>query len=146
MCTVHDILLEKGSLVHTISSSATVYDAAGAMNQHKIGALVVTEAGRMTGMFTERDILQRVLGQHRDPATTAVGEVMTRDVCCCTLDTDVDEARLIMKKRRVRHLPVLDGGRSVVGLISIGDLNAHLVTDQEVTIRYLREYLYGNVA
>ena len=145
MATVSDILAVKGSHVLTIGKGATVIDAALLMNEHKVGALVVTEDGRVIGMFTERDVLRRVVGEHRDPATTLVGEVMTAEVICCTPETTIDEARGAMKNRRVRHLPLVDDERRLQGLISIGDLNAHEASDHEHTIYLLQEYLYGRV-
>jgi len=71
--------------------------------------------------------------------------VMTAEVACCTMDTPLDEARGVMKNRRIRHLPVLDGDQQLLGLVSIGDLNAHLAQDQEHTIHVLHEYIYGRV-
>ncbi|HEX4592024.1 MAG TPA: CBS domain-containing protein, partial [Gemmataceae bacterium] len=102
-------------------------------------------AGRLVGIITERDLLQRVVSQRRDPATSPVGEVMSAEVACCRPETTVDEARSVMKNRRIRHLPVLDGDEQLLGLISIGDLNAYLARDQEVTIHILHEYIYGRV-
>jgi CBS domain-containing protein len=115
------------------------------MNEHKIGSLVVLEAGQVVGMFTERDVLRRVVGEQRDPARTRVGEVMTTEVVCCTPETTIDEARGAMKNRRIRHLPLVDGDRRLQGLISIGDLNAYQASDHEQTIYWLHEYIYGRV-
>ena len=78
MATVHDVLASKGATLHTIDASVNVLEATQIMNQHKIGALVVTEAGRVTGMFTERDVLRRVVAEQLLPATVRVGDVMTR--------------------------------------------------------------------
>jgi CBS domain-containing protein len=131
--------------VFTIGTGASVMEAACLMNEHKIGALVVIDQGAVVGMFTERDILQRVVGDRRDPERTPVGEVMTTEVACCTPETTIEEARVAMKERRVRHLPLVDGGRRLQGLISIGDLNAYEASSQEQTIYLLQEYLYGRV-
>jgi CBS domain-containing protein len=122
-----------------------VLEAATLMNEHKVGALVVTDAGRVVGMFTERDVLRRVVGEQRDPATTRVGDVMTAEVYCCTPDTTIEEARGTMMNRRVRHIPLVDGAQRLQGLVSIGDLNAHQASSQEQTIFLLQEYLYGRV-
>jgi|SRR6516162_3312100 len=146
MTTVKDILATKGSRVLSTSKDATVIEAALLMNKHRVGSLVVKEDDdQIVGMFTERDILERVVGEHRDPATTLVSEVMTTEVACCTLETSIDEARYAMKNRRIRHLPVVDSNGHVHGLVSIGDLNAHLASSQEQTIYLLQEYLYGRV-
>jgi len=146
MATLRDILARKGSHVFTIGPGATVMDAATLMNEHKVGALVVIDDGRgVVGMFTERDVLRRVVGEQRDPATTAVAEVMSHEVACATPATTIEEARGAMKNRRIRHLPLVDGDRRLMGLISIGDLNAYETSDHEYTIYMLQEYLYGRV-
>src|SRR3979411_946385 len=77
MPTINEILQRKGSQVFTIGKGATVLEAAILMNEHKVGGLVVIEDGRVAGMFTERDVLRRVVGEQRDPARTTVAEVMT---------------------------------------------------------------------
>src|SRR4051812_22042428 len=131
MPTVMDILANKGSHVATIPSDATVLEATHVMNDRKIGALVVQDGNRVLGIFTERDVLRRVVAVERSPSATLVGEVMTKDVVCCPPDTEVDEASRIMRDRRIRHLPVCDDGTGLVGLVSIGDLNAYHASSQE---------------
>jgi CBS domain-containing protein len=143
MATVRDLLARKGPHVHTICPAASVLEAALLMNEHKIGSLVVIDDDRVVGIFTERDVLQRVVGEEREAAKTSVGDVMTTEVVCCTLETTIAEARGAMKNRRVRHLPLVDGEQRLLGLISIGDLNAYETTDHEQTIYLLQEYIYG---
>jgi CBS domain-containing protein len=145
MSTVREILARKGSHVHTIGTHATVLDAACLMNEHHIGALVVVEGGAVIGIFTERDVLRRVVGPQKDPSRTLVGEAMTTEVACCTPETTIEEARVAMKERRVRHLPLVDDQGRLAGLISIGDLNAHDAFSHEQTIYLLQEYIYGRV-
>lgn len=143
MANVREILSEKGSRVLSIRQDATVLEAAQLMNDHQVGSVVVCDDNRLAGIFTERDVLRRVVAECRDPATTRVAEVMTHEVVCCTGDTTVDEARGAMKNRRIRHLPVVDGNRQLLGMVSIGDLNAYQANTQEKTIFMLQEYLYG---
>jgi CBS domain-containing protein len=145
MATVRDILSKKGTHVLSIGPEASVYDAACLMNEHKVGSLLVTEGGRLLGIFTERDILQRIVAQRRDPVATRVEEVMSTELACCRLHTDLDEARGVMKNRRIRHLPVVDDEGQVQGMVSIGDLNAHDNHSQEMTIHFLHQYIYGQV-
>jgi CBS domain-containing protein len=145
MATVRDILAKKGSSVLSIGPAASVYDAARLMNDHKVGSLLVTEGERLVGIFTERDILQRVVAQRRDPVETAVADVMTGEVACCRLHTALEEARGVMKNRRIRHLPVVSDEGQILGLVSIGDLNAHENHSQEMTIHFLHQYIYGQV-
>ena len=145
MSDVRAILVEKGSQVISVSPSATVLEAALIMNEHKIGALVVCEGGRVRGIFTERDVLRRVVAQRLDPVKAMVSEVMTREVVCCEEQTTIDEARTIFRDRKIRHLPVCTQDGLIKGMISIGDLNAHRLQGQETTIHFLQEYLYGRV-
>jgi IMP dehydrogenase len=143
MATVRDILAYKGNNVLTIGPDITALEAAELMNHHKIGSLVVLADERIVGMFTERDILTRVVVPRRDPGTTPVHEVMTTEVACCRPHTKLEEARSVMKNRRLRHLPVVDDESRLMGLISIGDLNAYDAHAQEMTIHVLEEYIHG---
>jgi len=154
MANVADVLALKGPRVYSIHPSATILEATRVMNRHKIGSLVVTAGPQHTedtaceqviGMFTERDVLTRVVAQQRDPATTTVEEVMTREIAFCRPDDDLDLIAAMMRERRVRHLPVCDGDSELRGIISIGDLNAWRAQGQEVEISYLHEYIYGRV-
>ena len=145
MPSVHDIISEKGPHVHSIGPDVTVLEATTKMNQHKIGALVVKSENQVVGMFTERDVLRRVVGEQRDPATTKVGEVMTADIVCVPPHADLDEVSAIMRSRRIRHLPVCHDDGQLLGLISIGDVNAWHASNQQATIHYLNEYIYGRV-
>ncbi|QNN23132.1 CBS domain-containing protein [Planctomycetales bacterium ZRK34] len=146
MTTVQEILASKQqNAVTTIDRNVSVLEATQLMNRHKIGALIVEENDRVVGIFTERDVLRRVVAEQHDPATTKVGDVMTDKVVCVTADTSVDDVRQIMKSRRIRHLPVVNGDQSVLAMLSIGDLNAHAIRDGEVTIQYMHEYIYGRV-
>jgi CBS domain-containing protein len=152
MATVGDLLARKDARVHRISPTTTVLDATQVMNRHKIGALVVTVEGnggggteRVVGMFTERDVLTRVVAAQRDPGATLVEDVMSAEVAYCTPETEVDEVGAIMKDRRVRHVPVCDSQAHLLGLISIGDINAFHADGQAAAIHYLHEYIYGRV-
>lgn len=145
MATVRHLLTQKGPQVITISGEATVLDAALLMNQHKIGALVVHDDGRIRGIFTERDVLRRVVAERRDPAATRVADVMTKDVIVCECDCTIEEARNIFRAKRIRHLPIVDDEGRLQGMISIGDINAHELDGKEVQIHFLEEYLFGRV-
>lgn len=146
MAHVADILETKGTDVHTVDEQTTVLEATRLMNQARIGAMVVTDdRGSVVGIFTERDVLRRVVADQRDPATTTVGQVMTKDVVCCEATTAITDIQSLMKQQRVRHLPVVDGSGKLSGLISIGDVNAHLANGAQVQIQYLNEYIYGRV-
>ena len=144
MPTVHDILSSKDSnSVHTIAPTASVLDAVEAMNNRRIGALLVTEEGQLAGIFTERDVLQRVIGAMRRPSSTTINEVMSREVVSVGPDTDLDEVSSLMKERRIRHVPVRDDTGRILGMISIGDINALHSTHRDAALTYLNDYVYG---
>jgi CBS domain-containing protein len=134
------VLEGKGSSVETVSSQTTVLTAVQRMNELKIGALLVTDGDRPIGMFTERDVLVRVVAAGLDPKTTSVDAVMTRNLIVVQPDISVGEAMLVITRRRCRHLPVMDG-RGLRGMISIGDLTSWVVRDQQRTIEDLYDYM-----
>ncbi len=142
MPNVSDILARKGREVATVARETIVIEAVREMNSRRIGAVVVVNDGKVVGVFTERDLLNRVVAKGLDAATSLVKDVMSTPVACCQLSTDLTEAQSVMTNKRVRHLPVVEGDE-LVGIVSIGDLMARQVTDQQNTIRYLNEYLYG---
>jgi CBS domain-containing protein len=143
MSQIRDLLQHKGFSIWTIEPSATISDASCLMSEHLIGALVVEHEGQVCGIVTERDVVRKVIAEQRDPAETQVADVMTPDVICCSLETTTDEARGAMRDRRIRHLPVADKDGRLIGLISMGDLNAELQADQERTLFLLNEYITG---
>lgn len=136
------ILDKKGADVATIDREATVLDAAKVMNERRIGALVVTSGEHAVGIFTERDILNRVVAVAKPPQGTSVGEVMTSPMACCRRDTPLADCKSVMTEKRIRHLPVVEEGK-LYGLISTGDILASESADKQATIEYLHEYLYG---
>ena len=144
MANVQDLLNRKGTEVECIGAEATVFDAAERMNARKIGSLVVLDGDLPVGIVTERDILQRVVAARLPPDDTSVADVMTRELICCQSNTTVDEARGVMKNRRIRHMPVVSVDGRLVGLISIGDLNAHENHHTELTIHLLEAYIAGH--
>jgi CBS domain-containing protein len=145
MPTVKDVLALKGDSLFTTGSQVSVLDATRKMNQHKVGALVVMDDGRVTGIFTERDVLRRVVAEERLPREVKVADVMTTDVICCSMTDDLDDVSAIMKDRRIRHVPVCDTAGKLHGIISIGDVNAQYASHAEQHIHFLNEYLYGRV-
>jgi CBS domain-containing protein len=142
MHTIAQILKEKGADVHHTSPDATVLGAVEMMSSKRIGALMVCKEGQPLGMFTERDLMTRVILGGRDPATTRIEEVMSTEVVFVEPSTRAEEAMAVMTERRCRHLPVVSEGR-VVGLISIGDLVRWASRNQEFQIRQLENYICG---
>jgi CBS domain-containing protein len=143
MRTVGDLLAKKSGPVFRVDAVATVLEAAKLMNEHRIGAVVVTRGEEVVGIFSERDVLNRIVAAQRNPGEVAVGDVMTTPIACCTRATTIEECRSVMTARRIRHLPVVEDNK-LLGLISSGDIMAQQTAQQQETIRYLHEYLYGN--
>lgn len=146
MPIVRDILNRKGSDVFTVVADTTVLDAARMMNSCRCGAVCVVEGTTLKGMFTERDVLNRVVAQQLDPATTKVGEVMTKDVISCAPDAKVTDCAAVMSSRKIRHLPVVEGqgaSAKLVGMISTGDLMAMEVQQKQAHIEHLHDYIHG---
>ncbi|MCL5270277.1 MAG: CBS domain-containing protein [bacterium] len=142
MTTVRDIIQRKGDRVYSTPREATALEAAREMNERRIGSLVVIEGERVVGIVTERDILRRVVAQGLDAAGVRVDRIMSTPVAVCHYATTLEECRAVMTDRRIRHLPVVEEGR-LRGIIAIGDLMAHRITEHESTIEYLKEYLYS---
>jgi CBS domain-containing protein len=142
MPKVQDILSHKGGDVATIEAERSVVDAAQEMNRRRIGSLVVMKGQRVVGIFTERDILVRVVAERRDPEKTSVGEVMTAPVVCCVPETEIAECRAIVTNRRIRHIPICVAGK-LVGIVTSGDIMARESMERETTLESLSEYIGG---
>ena len=143
MDKVDRLLDEKGRDVFSVSPETTVFDAAKTMADRHIGALLVVGDDKPVGIFTERDILARVLLECKDARTMKVGEAMTKDPVVIGRDTSVKEAMAIMTERRCRHLPVIED-ETLVGLVSIGDCTRWVSRDQDYTIKHLNDYIHRN--
>ena len=140
MATAEQLTAIKGGMIASLPPQATVLKAAQLMNDRHIGSVLVTEGNQLVGIFTERDVLRRVVAEQRDPATTTVVDVMTSPVACAAPHTTLDEIRTVMRDKRIRHVPVVNGG-AVLGMISLGDLNKAEHDGQVETIRYLEQYM-----
>ena len=113
MATVSHLLATKsGCRVLSVSPDTTVFDATRLMNAEHIGALLVVQTSHtgdeLVGIFTERDVLRRIVAAGRQPELTSVGTVMTQEIITCTIDTQLDEIAELMRVERIRHLPVLE--------------------------------------
>lgn len=140
--TLRTLLKSKGRTVHTVSPEATVLDAVRKMNHERIGALLVMKDDELVGIFTERDVLIRVVDQARDPAATRVAEVMTGNPVVVTAAATINEAMAIVSEKRCRHLPVVDEGK-LLGLVSAGDLTHWVTRGHEYHIQDLVNYITG---
>jgi len=146
MTFVRDILSRKGSDVYTVTPDMTVLDAAKMMNERRCGAVCVMIGDKLSGMFTERDVLNRVVAKQRDPATTRIKDVMTFPIVTCGPSAKVSDCAAVMSIKKIRHLPVVDGDSAegkLVGMISTGDLMALEVAEKQQHIDELHDYLHG---
>ena len=139
---VSSLVGEKGRQVYTVVRTATVSQAVREMNDKGVGALLVMDGNRIAGIFTERDVLRRVVDADRDPALTKVAAVMTRNPATIEISALVGEAMNLMTDGRFRHLPVMEAG-AVVGMLSIGDILRWLTLQQEDEIRQMSAYITG---
>lgn len=124
--------------IHSVGPDALVTECVRMMTASKVGALIVMDGGRLMGIFTERDALNKVLAGGLDPGNTKVSEVMTKDPCCIQPTTTVDDAMKLITERRFRHLPIVDNGK-VLAVVSSGDLTHWLVQDQLGEVQELVE-------
>ncbi|MEO5987532.1 MAG: CBS domain-containing protein [Candidatus Eisenbacteria bacterium] len=141
MARLAEILDRKGDSVVCIPARSTVYEALQRMVQKGVGSVLVLEDERIVGIFTERDYLRRVAVPELPP-DTPVGQVSTTELVVVIPGDSVLDCMAVMTQRRIRHVPVMDGGR-LCGLVSIGDLVKHASAEQQVEIQYLREYISG---
>lgn len=142
--TLQEILGVKGTEVHTIDDSATLDDVVQTLVRHNCGSLVVVESGapsrRMIGIITERDILRAWAARRGPLDRTRVTDAMTRDVITGTPADTIQDTMQVMTERRVRHLPILQGGE-LVGIISIGDVVKARHEQTEFENHYLKTYI-----
>src|ERR1017187_3076348 len=140
--TISEILNHKGATVWSISPDATVFEAIVMMTDKNIGALLVTEQGKLVGIVSERDYTRKVVIRGKASKTTAVREILSSHVISVSPSHTVEECMRLMTDHHFRHLPVLDGEK-VVGIISIGDLVNWIISAQHTTISQLQTYITG---
>jgi CBS domain-containing protein len=130
--------------VATADSAMSVREAAVTMAKRRIGAVVVLDAtDRMAGIFTERDVMTKVVAAHRDPDTTTLAEVMTPSPDTIGPDDTAAEALDMMRKRGYRHLPVVEGGR-LIGMVSVRDLYATALVELEQGLQERDAFISGS--
>ena len=141
MSTVRDLLARKENTVIAVAPDQTVLDAAHLMNEKGIGGVVVLTDGALAGIFTERDIMRRVVAAGRDPAVTHIRDVMTTECATITADVQIAVCRAMMSTRRIRHLPVVHEG-GLIGMVTSGDILAFEVAQAEAQIEQLEKYVF----
>jgi CBS domain-containing protein len=139
MKTLRDIM--RSDFLFTVQEEAMVSEAVGLMADHNVGIVIVLDGSRLAGVFSERDVVRRVLYQSLDPARTRLGEVMTTCVITADADMDYDSAMRSMDEAGIRHLLVMSGSR-MLSMISVRDLMRAAIHDRDEEVQHLREYLY----
>jgi CBS domain-containing protein len=140
---IGSLIEKKGVQVWSVERTASVYDAIAMMAEKGVGALPILDGGKLLGIVSERDYARKVILKGRSSKETAVTEIMSSPVVSVTPSHTVEECMRLVTDKRIRHLPVIEGGR-IVGIISIGDLVNWVITAQRETIHHLEAYIAGN--
>ncbi|MBI2519891.1 MAG: CBS domain-containing protein [Bdellovibrio sp.] len=140
--TLSEVLAEKGGMVYSVQSDITVHEATKSMKSHNVGAVIVMNEGKPVGVFTERDLLFRVVAEGLDPNTMLVSDAMTRYFFAVKPSLSVHDAMAIVTEKRCRHLPVIENG-ILLGIVSSGDLTKWVADDSQVEIQHLINYITG---
>ncbi len=140
MKPVSELLKQRPGTLRTIAPDASVFEALQRLSEFEVGALVVMDGARMAGIVSERDYTRKVALQGRNSRETKVSDIMTPNVFVVTPGTRTRDCMALMREKRIRHLPVVDGDR-VLGMISIRDLMDDIIADHEATIAQLENYI-----
>jgi CBS domain-containing protein len=139
MKTLREIMRQ--NFLFVVQRNAMVAEAVRTMAANNVGIVAVLDGGTLVGVFSERDVVRRVVDRGLDPARTAVADVMTSDLVVADADDDYQSAMRKMDQANIRHLPVVSGGR-LLSMLSIRDLMRVALDDRGQEIEYLKEYLY----
>ncbi len=141
MQTVKDMLETKGHGVWSIGASATVYEAIEKMAEKSVGALtVVDDDDGITGIISERDYARKIMLMNRSSRIARVADIMTSDVISVGASATIEECMSLMSEKKIRHLPVVDGGKPI-GIMTVGDLLKCIIDEQSDTIEELESYI-----
>jgi CBS domain-containing protein len=140
MDTIRQLLKDRET--YTVNGDQPVLEVARFMVERNIGAVPVLDGGKLVGIFSERDIMKRVLVEGKDPRKTKVSEVMTGNPLVVAADESFANCMLLMKQHGFRHLPILDGPK-LVGLVSLRDLLLHEVDEKDGEVRMMRAYIHS---
>jgi CBS domain-containing protein len=138
--TIASVLRSKGGEVETIAADAPVSDAVRKLGERRIGALLVMDGGRIAGIMSERDVIYCLRDHGPDVLESPVSKAMTAPAITAESSTSVLSALALMTQRRIRHLPVVDGGE-LLGIVSIGDLVKYRMERIEAEAEAMREYI-----
>jgi CBS domain-containing protein len=142
MLTLNHLLTDKGRAIYSVGAEAPVIDAVRIMAESHVGALLVMQGDTLLGIISERDYARKVVLKGRSSSDTPIRDIMTTPVITVTPENTIHEAMQVMTEHRVRHLPVVAGGR-VQGVVSIGDLVKSVIEEQRHHIENLETYIRG---
>ncbi len=142
MTKVKDILRKKGDDIWSISPRASVFEGLEMMAEKNIGALIVLDGRKLCGIFSERDYARKVILQGRSSRETTIEALMTKEVISTGPEADIQHCMVLMTTNHIRHLPVMKDA-TVLGILSIGDVVKTIITEQEVTINELENFITG---
>lgn len=137
---VSDILKGKVSHIYSVTGQSSVYEAIKLMGEKNIGALLVMEGEKLTGILSERDYARKVVLKGKSSRDTAVKEIMTENVLTVTTADTIENCMAIMSDKHIRHLPVVENDK-VLGMVSIGDVVNGIIESQKETIAHLQSYI-----
>jgi len=140
MSSVYDLVKDQDTYRATVEQS--VLEVARAMVERNIGAVPVLRDGLLVGVFSERDLMRRVVVEGRDPARTAVGEVMTEDPLTVAPQEDMETCRFLMRRHGFRHLPICEG-KQLRGMVSMRDIILHDLSERDEEVRMMRAYIHS---
>ena len=143
MTTIAQLLNAKGDQIWSVEPKATIFEALEIMSEKEIGALLVMEDGKLTGIFSERDYARKVILKGKSSKETQVGELMTKKVFYMDPQKTINDCMAMMTAKRIRHVPVIEDNQ-VMGIVTIGDVVNQIISEQEVTINHLENYITGS--
>lgn len=143
MSTINEVLGQKGGMVLTIGTEASVLDAIGMMSEANIGAMVIEKDGQATGIFTERDYLRKIALKGKSSARTPVCDVMSSPLITVTKEESTRSAMETMTTCRCRHLVVMEDD-VMTGIVSLGDLVKYMLQEKEAEVEQLSQYIAGS--
>ena len=143
MTTIAQLLNAKGNQIWSVEPKATIFEALEVMSEKEIGALLVMEDGKLMGIFSERDYARKVILKGKSSKETPVGELMTKKVFYIDPQKTINDCMAMMTAKRIRHVPVIEDNQ-VMGIITIGDVVNQIISEQEITINHLENYITGS--
>ena len=142
MISVSDVLKHKGSQVWSLNVDASLREALALLAEKDVGALLIVDGEKVAGVFSERDFARKLAEKEMLPMDTPIKQLMTKDVFTVSPTDNIEQCMQLMTDKHIRHLPVLENDK-LVGLISIGDVVKHLISNQKSFISQLENYISG---